>query len=56
MVEIIVHPLEDTITMAIESAPAVLDAQLARKAIDCWSEIVGGHWESAPVNMRTILI
>lgn len=47
MVEIIVHPLEDTITMAIESAPAAMDAQLARKAIDCWSEIVGGHWGSA---------
>jgi hypothetical protein len=56
MVEIIVHPLEDTITMAIESAPAVMDIQLARKAIDCWSEIVGGRWESAPVNMRTMLM
>ncbi|KAG2111633.1 uncharacterized protein F5147DRAFT_93647 [Suillus discolor] len=54
MVEIIVHPLEDTITMSIESAPAIMDTQLARKVIDYWSEIVGGHWESAPVNMRTI--
>lgn len=56
MVEIIVHPLEDTIMMAIESAPAIMDMQLARKAIDCWSEIVGGLWESAPVNMKTILM
>ncbi|KAG2158199.1 uncharacterized protein EDB93DRAFT_1077366 [Suillus bovinus] len=46
MVEIIVHPLEDTITMSIESAPAIMDTQLAKEAIDCWSEIVGGHWES----------
>lgn len=56
MVEIIVHPLEDTVTMAIESAPTVMDMQLARKAIECWSEIVGGRWESAPVNMRTLLM
>ncbi|KAG1878019.1 hypothetical protein DFJ58DRAFT_835671 [Suillus subalutaceus] len=45
MVEIIVHPSEDTITMAIESAPAIMDMQLARKVIDYWSEIVGGLWE-----------
>lgn len=56
MVEIIVHPSEDTITMAIESAPAIMDMQLARKVIDYWSEIVGGLWESAPVDMRTILM
>lgn len=47
MVEIIVHPSEDTITMAIESAPAIMDTQLAKKAIDYWSEIVGGLWEGA---------
>jgi aryl carrier-like protein/NRPS condensation-like uncharacterized protein len=47
MVEIIVHPSEDTITMAIECAPAIMDMQLARKAVDCWSEMVGSLWESA---------
>jgi aryl carrier-like protein len=56
MVEIIVHPSEDTITMAIESAPAIMDMQLARKAVDCWSEMVGSLWESAPVDMRTMLM
>ena len=53
MVEIVIHPLEDTITMSIESAPAIMDHQLARKVIDYWSEIVGGHWESAPVDVKT---
>ncbi|KAG2157195.1 hypothetical protein DEU56DRAFT_8353 [Suillus clintonianus] len=54
MVEIIIHPSEDTITMTIESAPAIMDIQLARKVIDYWSEIVGGCWESAPVDIKTI--
>ncbi|KAG0707677.1 hypothetical protein DFH29DRAFT_1053034 [Suillus ampliporus] len=56
MVEIIVHPGDDTITMAIESAPAIMDIQLARKVIDYWSEIVGGCWESAPVDVKTRLM
>ncbi|KAG2349803.1 hypothetical protein BDR05DRAFT_923562 [Suillus weaverae] len=56
MVEIIVHSLEDRITITMESAPAIMDMHLAKKAIDCWSEIVEGHWESAPVNMRTVLM
>jgi len=47
MVEIVVHPLEDAITMSIESAPTTMDIHLARKVIGDWSEIVGGRWESA---------
>jgi len=46
MVEIIVHPWKDTITMSIESAPAIMDAQLAMKVIGNWSEIVRGCWEN----------
>ncbi|OAX41962.1 hypothetical protein K503DRAFT_863459 [Rhizopogon vinicolor AM-OR11-026] len=53
MVEFIVHPLEDTITMSIESAPAIMDIQLARRVIDNWSEIMGGRWESTSKTILT---
>ncbi|KAG1756694.1 uncharacterized protein EDB91DRAFT_31035 [Suillus paluster] len=56
MVEIIVHPWDDTITMTIECAPAIMDIQLARRIIDYWSEIVGDHWESAPVDVKTTVM